>query len=86
MIGQDGQKRQPGADRVTVLLRHDPGDLGHVSQVMHDPARQQLAQRNGAEARVFPAEIEIGSVDAPGSLREVADRLALAVTGLTPAA
>jgi hypothetical protein len=31
------------------------------------------------------AEIDIGSVDAPGSLREVADRLALAATGLTPA-
>jgi len=52
MIGENGQKRRPGADGLTILLGHYAGYLSQVSQVVYYPRGEELAQRHPPETRV----------------------------------
>ena len=66
MVGEHGEKGHPWTNLIPVLLGHHPGDLGEVPQVVHDPGRQELAQRDTTQARVFPREIELSRGQLPG--------------------
>ena len=49
---EDGQICLPGADGVAVLLRHYANDLADVAEIVDDPGREQLAERDGTELRM----------------------------------
>ena len=49
---QDRQVGLPGTDRVAVLLRHHADDLADVAEIMDDPGREQLTERDRAEFRM----------------------------------
>src|SRR5437870_4175339 len=66
-VRQNSQERNPGSDRFPVLLRHDPGHLGDVPQVMNHPRRQQLPQSDPAEVWVRARQIEIRVLELPGT-------------------
>ena len=59
MIREHGHERRPRPDLIAVLLGHDARDLGNVAEVVNDPARQQLAQRHRAEARMLARQVEL---------------------------
>jgi len=68
MVGEHGEKGHPWTNLIPVLLGHHPGDLGEVPQVVHHPSRQELAQRDTTQARVFPREIELSRGQRPKRL------------------
>src|ERR1041385_3766389 len=42
LLSQNRQIRRPWSDLLTILTRHDAGDLRDVAKIMNDPCRQQL--------------------------------------------
>lgn len=65
MVREHRQERYPRPHLVAVLLGHDAGDLGDVPEIVHHPAREQLAQRDPAEARVVPGKVELAGAETP---------------------
>ena len=61
----DGKELAPRADGLAVLLGHGLDRLTQMVQVVHDPGREQLAQRDGSEGRVnaLPSEVLDGDED-----------------------
>src|SRR5262245_19400498 len=45
----DSEVHAPGTDLVGVLVRHHARDLDDVIEVVRDPGREELPQRDGAE-------------------------------------
>ena len=66
MVREHRQVGQPGADFGPILLGHHPGDLGDMTQIVHDPGGEQLPQRHRALLRVLPAQIQLGFGQMPG--------------------
>lgn len=52
VVGQYWHERHPGANGVAILLRHHSRGLRDVAEIVHDPRREQLAQRHSAECRM----------------------------------
>ena len=67
VVGQHGQESHPRADRVAILLGHDARRLRDVTEIVHDPRGEELAQRHATERRVNPRQIEISRGELPGS-------------------
>ncbi len=53
---EDREVRGPRTDRFVILLRHHPGDLRDVAEIVHDPRREELAQRHHPELRDAPLQ------------------------------
>src|SRR3954447_26834493 len=56
---QDRQVSLPRAHRCSILLRHHTSDLRQVTQVVRDPCREELLQRDAAERRMLAAQLEL---------------------------
>jgi hypothetical protein len=51
--------RSPRPNGLAVLLRHDASGLGHVAEVVGDPRRQEVAERDEPERRMFAFERQL---------------------------
>ena len=49
----------PRTDLVSILLGHDPGDLGEMSEVVHHPRRKELPSRHRTEGRMLRFEEQL---------------------------
>jgi len=56
---EDSEVGAPGADSITVLVGHNPGDLVEMSQVMNDPGRQKLRQSDYTKGGMAPTALEV---------------------------
>jgi hypothetical protein len=59
LVRQEWQVLPPGADGVRVLLADHPDGLREVAQIMSDPRREQLAERDAAEFRMCSASRQL---------------------------
>src|SRR5262252_7707725 len=69
----DGEIRAPRADGVAVLLGHHARGLRDVAEVVADPGREQLTERDRSEFRMLAGQRELRAGQLPaGERAEVA--------------
>ncbi len=67
VVGQHGEESHPRPDRVAILLGHDARRLRDVTEIVHDPRGEELAQRHATERRMNPRQGKIRRSELPGS-------------------
>ena len=66
-VRHDRQVRLPWPDRFPILLGHDPGHLGDVPEIVHDPGGQQLPQGDSPQAGMVSRQVQLDNGQAPGA-------------------
>jgi hypothetical protein len=61
------QERGPRTDRLPVLVRHHPGKLVQVAEVVRRPGGEKLGKRHHSERGVAAAPLEIGRLQLQGT-------------------
>ena len=64
---EDAEVGAPGTDGFAVLVRHNPGDLVEMGEVMNNPGRQKLRQSNDAEGGMTSAPSEVSWLKIQGT-------------------
>ncbi len=67
MIGENRQELHAGAGVFFVLFGHHARNLRDVSEIVHDPRGEELAQRHGAKYRMGPGQSELRVRQSPAA-------------------